>query len=162
MKIIVADIPEEGLHLKGQFETDIFELSEEDDFSPTQGVRYDLKLRNLESLVMVEGTLYALFESKCSRCLAPFPVHVVIPEWEVDFVLEDEEEAGLINLGERIREDLLLELPSYLVCEEFLAERKCPGETSGHFESTDHTKNPETQQADTWAALDGLNPEKKD
>ncbi|MDC0292215.1 hypothetical protein OAK81_02875 [Verrucomicrobiales bacterium] len=111
MKIIVADIPEEGLHLKGQFETDIFELSEEDDFSPTQGVRYDLKLRNLESLVMVEGTLYALFESKCSRCLAPFPVHVVIPEWEVDFVLEDEEESGLINLGERIREDLLLELP---------------------------------------------------
>ena len=86
----------------------------------------------------------------------------MIPEWEVDFVLEDEEESGLINLGERIREDLLLELPSYLVCEEFLAERKCPGETSGHFESTDHTKNPETQQADTWAALDGLNPEKKD
>jgi len=156
MKIIVADIPEEGLHLKGQFETDIFELPETDDFKSVQPVRYDLQVRDLESLVFVQGTLYAPFEAHCSRCLAPFPVHVVIAEWEVDFPLEDEEEKGVINLGERIREDLLLELPSQLICENFLEDRVCPGETSAHFESTEH------DTTNAWAALDGLDEDKSD
>ena len=57
MKLIIADIPEEGLHLKGQFESDIFELSEEDEFTPVHPVKYDLKVRNLESLIFFEGSL---------------------------------------------------------------------------------------------------------
>ena len=80
----------------------------------------------------------------------------MIAEWEADFPLEDEKVAGEIDLGERIREDLLLELPSTLVCEDFLQERVCPGDSTAEFESTEHTTK------DAWAALEGLETEKPD
>ncbi len=169
MKLNVADIPDEGLHFKGQFDHDIFELSENDDYKVLQNVKYDFKVRDLASVVFCEGTLYAPFEGRCPRCLEAFPVHIVIPEWSADYPTEfedeDEEAAeaapvdGVIDLEARIREDLLLQLPSQCFCEDYIEDRECPGESDAHFESTEHTERLEN---DTWAALDGLNQEKSD
>ncbi|NNE93733.1 MAG: hypothetical protein HKN23_18945 [Verrucomicrobiales bacterium] len=158
--LVISSIPDSGLHLKGQFDHDIFDLADGDDAKPAQNVRYDLKVSDLESLIFVTGTLYGVFDLTCTACLERFPCHLVIPEWEVDFPLDEiENEEGLIDLTERIREDLLLELPTTPRCEDWVKDRVCPGARSAHFESSEHTAEPDAEGGageNVWDALDDL------
>lgn len=143
-----SQIPESGLHLAGEFDHDIFGLPEKDEAQPVAPVRYDLQVRHMHSIVFVTGTLYAIFRVPCVNCLESFECHLVIPEWEADFPVE-EVEGGVIDLEESIREDLLFELPTHPRCEDYVKDRACPGRRTASFESTGNGES-------VWDALDSL------
>jgi len=67
MKIIVSEIPEEGieLDLKDDIKSDVVSI-----VSPVKSV---MRLVKIEDEVMVKGALTADVELQCSRCLNHFP-----------------------------------------------------------------------------------------
>jgi uncharacterized protein len=112
------------LEISGQLE---FGLSEElPDIVQVEG---RLAVQDIESRVLVNGTLTARGEAQCGRCLGtfelvwPFPVAVMVLR-DVD---SDEEEGetlliqqrtGVVDLREAIRECTILAIPQSLVCRE--------------------------------------------
>jgi uncharacterized protein len=70
MKIIVSEIPEEGieLELKDNIKTDVVRI-----VSPVNSV---LRFDKIEDEVIVKGALSADVELQCSRCLNNFPTRI--------------------------------------------------------------------------------------
>lgn len=150
--IHLGEIPGEGLRLAGETAADIFELPESEmDAVPAGPVRYDLLLSEAGSgLILAQGSLVAPFRLRCVACLEEFPFTV---HWE-DYAAEFEAPAsGLLDLTDRIREDLLLELPAYPHCDRDSDEpdRRCPA--AGAF---DRPPGEGTGGTGIWGALDRL------
>ena len=70
MKIIVSEIPEEGieLDLKDDIQSDVVRI-----VSPVKSV---LRLDKIEDEVIIKGALSADVELECSRCLNHFPTRI--------------------------------------------------------------------------------------
>jgi len=115
----------------------------EDGLVLTQPVKVDFHLTNAGSLVLLSGTLTSEAQLECSRCLKKFlaPLNVKVAEEysskpdpsrakkgkevelkEEDFVYPIEKDNS-IDLGEIIRQNLLLALPIKALCQE-----KCKGD----------------------------------
>ena len=128
MKIIISDIPDEGLVL------DLEEKFESEDVSLLSPVRAHLELTKEHSEVIVEGSLNAELEFECSRCLKKFrrvmdvPVNVVyhpVKELGDDRhgLKDDEMDMGFyqgdeLNLQELIREQVMLNIEMKPLCDE--------------------------------------------
>jgi len=125
MKVLISEIPEEGLELEPQ------ELLKFDDsFSP---VRVRLRVEKVGTEVLVRGDIMAEIELKCSRCLKDFKSPLIISvevvyhpvqelrgeerhelkvdELNMDFYSGDE--LDLLNL---IKEQVTLNLPMKPLC----------------------------------------------
>jgi uncharacterized protein len=101
--------------------------------APETTLSGELTLQNLESRVLVAGTLQASGAAECARCLAAFPL-----TWDVPVELmvlrdthSDEREGetllimqrdGEVNLSDALRECAALAYPQSTVCRE-----DCPG-----------------------------------
>ena len=145
LTITVDNIPSTGLQLEGQLEEDIFQLSE-------SAIRYDGPVSyNLTAYVedgcaILSGTLKAPFTLECTRCLTPFPYTVDLPEYSARLPLEN---AGIVDLTDQFREDILLALPGYPKCEQATGDsRPCP--QAGSFDGTD--RDPSGENADSGAS----------
>jgi uncharacterized metal-binding protein YceD (DUF177 family) len=151
--VIVGEIPEEGLRLAGQTTDDIFSLPEtEMDARPSGPVRYDLFLSEAGSgLILAQGMVSAPFKLRCVTCLEEFPFTVDLIDYAAEFDLPAH---GPLDMTERIREDLLIDLPAYPHCDRDSDEpdRVCPA--AGKFDGGGQ-RSPEGPGV--WGALDGLN-----
>jgi len=153
--IYPGEIPEEGLHLSGSLSEDIFQLDPADEVRPAGPTLYDLQILRSGDVVFAQGSLETLFTLRCVVCLEDFSYTNRIDPYGADFDLE---ETDGIDLKERIREDLLLNLPAYPHCDEGddpdrvcpMAEQLAAPETSG-----------DEPKPSAWDALDGLKNEKK-
>ena len=148
-------IPEGGIRLEGEFPEEIFDLSAEDAAKPVGRARYRLFGERQGNFAIVTGEVEADFELHCVRCNEPFVERVEIG----DFHAEEEVAAdGMIDLTDRVREDILLALPGYPRCDEArLNPRRCPAE--GRFSTVDVSPSEsgdETQGGSPWDALDTL------
>jgi uncharacterized protein len=133
--IEVLRIPEEGLALDCPLEASQVHLEGEDSFRLEPGGRVSVLLEKGEDQsVHVRGRLAACLLVDCARCLEPFDFEVgqsldlfYLPriarqEEEEDVELQDRElvvayyEAGRIDLGEALREQLFLALPMKRLC----------------------------------------------
>ena len=128
MKIIISDIPDEGLVL------DLEEKFESEEVSLLSPVRAHLELTKEHSEVIVEGGLNAELEFACSRCLKKFrrvmdvPVNVVyhsVKELGDDRhgLKDDEMDTGFyqgdeLDLQELIREQIMLNIEMKPLCDE--------------------------------------------
>lgn len=134
MKIIISEIPKEGLdvHLK--------EAVESENISSPVSAR--LRIEKLETEVIVSGELAAEVKLQCSRCLKDFsskltiPVNVVyhpveelkgednyeVRHEELDMDFYSGEELDLSNL---MKEQLMLNMPMKPLCAD-LCEGICP------------------------------------
>lgn len=128
MKIVIADIPEEGLEIH---------LSEKlllDDISLASPVEGDLSLLKTGSEISVTGTLRAEINQDCSRCLKEFstelnmPLNVVfhpvtelgtdsheLKNDEMDMEFYEGEE---LDLRELMKEQVLLSVQMKPLCKE--------------------------------------------
>ncbi len=138
LAIDVAQIPEEGLEIDSALETGEVHLEGEDSFSLEPGGRVKVRVEKGESdSVHVRGKLSAGLGVECSRCLERFALPVAqqldlfylprLPrqqEEEEDVELQDRElvvafyGGGRIDLGETVREQLMLALPMKRLCRE--------------------------------------------
>ncbi|MEW6001909.1 MAG: DUF177 domain-containing protein [Nitrospirota bacterium] len=127
MKIVIAEIPEEGLDLEFEetITTDAFS-------SPIQA---RLRVKKVATEVAIKGNLTANIELQCSRCLKNFisplsvPVDVVyhpveeLREEERHELKAEELDMGFysgeeMNLYDLIREQIMLNLPMKPLCSE--------------------------------------------
>jgi len=128
MKIVIPDIPEEGL---------VAELEEKisiEGFSVSSPVKAQLTVNKIANEVMVTGSLSVQLEMECSRCLKgvrqaqELPVCVVYhPAEEIGSdkhgLHDDEMDMGFytgeeLDLEELIREQILLSLQMKPLCNE--------------------------------------------
>ena len=127
MKILITDIPEEGLSLNIE---EKFGAEEVPVVSP---VKAGLELTKFKHEVIVEGSVGAELELECSRCLKKYlygldvPVHVVYhPAEEIGAdrheLKDDEMDMGFyqgeeLDLRELIREQIMLNIPMQPLCD---------------------------------------------
>lgn len=128
MKIVIADIPDEGL------EVDIEERVEVEDVSLSGPVISQLSLNKVATEIIITGRLKAEMELQCSRCLKDFtqgldiPVNVVYhPVEDVageKHALKDEEldlgfyQGEELDLQELLKEQILLNTQMKPLCSE--------------------------------------------
>jgi uncharacterized protein len=128
MKIVIADIPDEGLHI------DIEEKVDLEGISLMSPVTADLELNKMGKEIVVSGEVTTEVELQCSRCLKIFkrdlelPVEVVYhPLEEIGVeghgLRDDELDMGFykgeeLDLKELLREQLLLNIQMKPLCSE--------------------------------------------
>jgi len=156
MDILIADIPEEGLHLEGEFPASIFALDPEDSIRPCGPVRYAIDVHAFDDVLSLEGTLRGPFQLQCNTCLEYFDFDADFTDWGTDLELEDGQRS--FNLRELVREEFLFELPSHPRCDEFGSRACCP-------KAEYLTEDPGTEDSDpegeppsdtAWDALDQI------
>ena len=157
MKIDTRLIPPEGLILEDGEKGDVFALHE-DSVRTTSPLRYRLEATLEGSELLLQGWIEAGFELLCVRCLEFFPRTIRIEPFAL---LEEVEKPGIVDLTDRLREDILLDLPGHPRCNEGDSARECPAD--GRFDrgSEENAKGADqAEKNDTWAALDDL-PERE-
>lgn len=128
MKILIADIPDEGL------DVDIKESVNIEDASFSSPVIARLSLNKIDREIIISGTLKAEMQLNCSRCLKDFeqsldiPVNVVYhPAEEVGpekhALRDDEMDMGFyrgeeLDLNELLKEQILLNTQMKPLCDE--------------------------------------------
>jgi|Deesub1362A_J573_1020465.scaffolds.fasta_scaffold04811_1 uncharacterized protein len=126
MKIIVSDIPEEGLQQDVDLKVSI------DNSEPAEDVHVSVRVNRYGERVMLDGSAGMSVSLVCSRCLKRFryPISVEFHEEYVprpdavdeEHELTDEELAlnyyinDMINLDEFIREQVIVSIPIKPLC----------------------------------------------
>ncbi|HEY5648779.1 MAG TPA: DUF177 domain-containing protein [Nitrospiria bacterium] len=133
--IPLSEIPEQGLVLELETPPDQLHLTEAD--ARVSGViRSSVRLNRIDRSVVLEGSVAGDAELQCVRCLQPV-THVLKVEFRVFMEPPPSEESGetdrevsgeeferqfiqneTICLDDVIREQIMLDLPSYPLCKE--------------------------------------------
>ncbi len=124
MEVFFSDIPDEGLHLEGEFPASIFDLAPDDPIRPAGPVGYDIDVYAFEEVVAFSGRLRGPFQLQCGACLEYFPYEADFPDWSTELDRETDQQS--FDLETLVREEFLLLLPSHPRCDELVAGRVCP------------------------------------
>ncbi len=136
ISIDLGRLDPEGETIEG--EADIIDLDEEF-VKPFGGVRYRLHAQLVGDELLVTGHLEQDFDLVCSRCGKDFDTTIVVDDFTESYPVD--EKSREIVLTSDARDSIILNLPSYPVCEE-----SCPGIAADVRQPVDGR----------WAALDGL------
>ena len=132
----VSRLDPEGETLEGEVEAvDI----DEEFVHPFGGVRYELKVQAFGSELLVRGRLEQDFDLVCSRCGKDFDDTVKVEDFTVSVEIDPKNPE--VDLTEELRESIILNLPTYPVCDE-----TCPG----------IEKKAKLPSDDRWNVLDSL------
>jgi len=133
MRLIVSDIPEDGLELETDVAVETGENAEPD------SAHASLRLSRIGKRVLVDGSIQISVSMRCSRCLGDFsyPLDIAfqeeyIPAEELDTKGDHELTGGELNIGfyrndeldtgELVKEQVLLGVPMKPLC-----SRDCRG-----------------------------------
>lgn len=152
MKIEISKISEDGSFYEGEEPAEILEL-EQDKYARAAGpIRYALEARRVGHEVVVTGRLEVPVNLLCGRCAEFYSTTLEVSSFLRAHEFSDGQEE--LDLTEDIREDVLLELPSYPRCS-WMGEGVCP--LSGvNVSVLKLSEKPATDNR--WAALDVLKP----
>ena len=123
MKVHVRQIPADGVFLEGDEETDILELTPDEQIMAVGPVHYALDVGLSEGGLFATGSVSADAKLRCVRCLEPFNYPVQVKDVALQMDLPP---AETVDLTPHLREDILLALPAYPHCD-WSGERTCPG-----------------------------------
>ena len=122
-------------------------------------LRYRLWVERREGWLIATGEVSADFTFDCVLCLEPFTDRLTLN----GYVLEEEltEKSPIVDLTDRVREDILLALPGHPHCSESsLHPTSCPAAElflPASSYSPDHPEESQsTERRDLWNALDQL------
>jgi uncharacterized protein len=157
MLIYRHQVLEEEIELVGEEPPEVFQFDRKE-IRTASPLRYHLHASLQENELLVSGSISATFELRCVRCLEFFEKSVRIDPYAL---LEPFENQTSIDLTERLREDILLDLPGYPRCG--MADSPCECEPFGeiHPEDAYQASTPKgtvEQEKDVWSALDELKP----
>ena len=123
MKIKVQDIRPEGVEVAGQIAVDLFGLTSEAEGYFTPPFDVQAQVSRVNDTVLARTRVRGRYRSACARCLAE-----VEQDWNgnflFDFAVDKQTEA--VELDEDIRQEVLLNLPSRVLCRED-CKGTCPG-----------------------------------
>ena len=149
MKIHLRQIPADGLHLEGEEECPLPDFAALDVIS-VGPLHYSLDLGITDGALWVNGALHQPVTQKCVACLEPFEHTINVQGFAL---LTEPGGPETVDLSPFVREDLLLNLPSYPHCDRE-GNRVCPARAILD-QTTERSAEVEKAIPD-WSALDKL------
>jgi uncharacterized protein len=114
MKINVKRIPIEGESLSGVEPGSIVGV-DSTDLRFDEDVRYDVLAQIQGHSLLVTGRIETVAKARCSRCLKDISLPLAVSQFVVLKELTGED---FVDLTENLREDIILELPQRVLCDE--------------------------------------------
>lgn len=154
--IDLASLPEEGKAFSGELDGALFELPEGDAVS-VGSMEYDLWVQRFESELLATGSVFAPFEFTCVVTLKPFVKTIQLPKAAVSVEIGN---SAQVNLGEALREEILIEFPADPRCDE--GDNPEPCEIDSRYLAVDKPGGdelsiaPRSEGDDRWSALNDL------
>jgi hypothetical protein len=154
--IDLANLPEEGKSFSGELDGAIFGLPQDDAVS-VGPLEYDLWVQRFESELLATGSISAPFEFTCVVTLKPFIKTIRIPSAAISVEIGN---SGQVNLGEALREEILIEFPADPRCDEGDVPEPC--EIDSRYLAVDKPRvddlsiAPRSEGDDRWSALNDL------
>ena len=165
LEIDLAQLPDEGVAMSGELDPKVFGLSEKD-AKPQAGLEYDLYVQRFDDELLLRGYLGAPFEFMCVRTNNLFVQTISLEEVAVAV----EVNSGTVDVTEALREEVLINFPSYPRCDEgddpmecelderYLALDKSPEDSVSDAPSDEASSTTgQNDSNDQWSALDGIN-----
>ncbi len=152
MKVHLNQIPPEGLHLEGDEDHDILELSSNELVSPISPVHYAVDIGLSDGGLFATGQLTVGLEMECVRCLQKFERTFEFNEFAMQIELTGPE---MIDLTPAMREDIWLALPTHPHCD-WDGQTICPGVRFVAAENNLTEENSPSTAPKAWDALDQL------
>lgn len=143
--------------LAGSAEAAQLEVEDEPRFR-FHAATYDLLARLVGNRLIVRGTLNMACDMECRRCAEFFSTLVRVSTFLRAYEIREGMET--VDLTADVREDILLSLPPYPLCEDS-CKGVCPY-CGKNLNEGPCSCRPEPDNPGTWAALDGLKIEKKE
>lgn len=156
LEIDLGLLPEEGMAFSGELDAKVFGLSEKD-AKPMGGLEYDLYVQRFDDELLLRGYLGAPFEFTCVRTNKSFVQTISLDEVAVSI----EVVSGAVDVTEALREEVLINFPSYPRCDEGDEPMEC--ELDERYLALDKPPEdsvsdaPSGEQGDQWSALDEFN-----
>ncbi len=122
MKIIIKDIPARGLDLREDLDPEAMGLKDKDIRCVTP-LHVEAKVEKIQDTVIAKAHVEADFQFECARCLESVEQHKS-EDFMFDYPIENLTDA--IDLGEDIRQEVILILPVTVLCKE-ACKGLCPG-----------------------------------
>jgi uncharacterized protein len=115
MKVFVHKIGLEGIELEQTFPGDIIGLTGRDEFRFIKPITVRAGVHRAEDEVIAEVVADSRYVSFCGRCL-----ETIQRDWRAAFTLifDMDGKTDFIEMDEDIRQELILNLPMYIVCRE--------------------------------------------
>lgn len=115
MKIKVRDLKPEGIQVVDKINTEVFELNKDGDSRFKGPLDVTVKVERISNTVMATTNIKGIYASFCGRCLES-----VEEVWAKSFLfhIPINEKTETIDLGEEIRQEVLLNLPVRILCKE--------------------------------------------
>lgn len=152
-----STLPEDGISLTGELPAEIFDFPEHDDAKAVSPLRYDLDVQRFGTELLLRGDLQATFEFTCVVTLQRFVQTIRLEGIAVSLELESE---APIDIGEALREELVIELPADPRCDEGDVPMECklnsPYLVLDKTTNTDLSSPPPPTADLRWSALDAL------
>jgi uncharacterized protein len=157
MNIDPCQIPAEGALLAGEQDAS-FVNSQDGSLKAQTPLSYELQATLLEGELILEGWIEVGLDLRCDRCLETFRKTVRLDPYQLIEIIEKLDSA---DLTDRLRDDILLDLPGYPKCENADNPRDCPALAIVSPDSDfQPIEIPKTDKS-AWEALDGLEPGSK-
>lgn len=114
MKIKVRDIPRDGLTIRETVNANVLGLKPED-LKCLTPLTIEAQVEKAENAVIVHAEVEGSYELECGRCLDP-----IVSEGTKDFDLyiEVDQSTELIDVGEELRQEIMLAFWSNELCKE--------------------------------------------
>jgi hypothetical protein len=151
-------LPPDGREFEGELPASVFAM-EPGGPQPVSPLRFRLWVRQRDGWLVGTGEVSADFAFECVLCLEPFTDRIAL----AGYVVEEEvnEKSRVVDLTDRIREDILLALPGHPRCSESsLHPGTCPAAELFQPASAYSPDRPDEGQpsegSDPWSALDQL------
>jgi len=151
MKIMVARIPEEGSSYNGSDPGAVMDLGD-DPFVKVEGeVQYALYAQCVSGELIVRGTLSVNLGLRCIRCSEFFSTTVADSDFLRAYPISEDTDS--MEISPDMREDLLLHIPTFMVCSE-----RCKGLCAqcGANLNKSSCECEARQRPNPWLALDNL------
>ena len=122
MKVLIREIPPQGLELQERLEPQKLGLTDEE-FQNLAAVTIAAKLEKVGTTVLAKVHVESSTPLECGRCLEPITKKIVK---NCDFDYEIDKRTEFIDLGEDIRQELVLAVNPIALCKED-CKGLCPG-----------------------------------
>lgn len=158
MIIRFGDLESDQAALKGELGIDIFQIESSGDIRSIGPVACDFHTTISGEHLILDGNLSIPCQLRCVGCLEDFSYFRDISDYHAEIKIDDFTQ---LDLTEHIRDDILLEIPTYPHCTDGIhIEHTCPMKGPFSFESKGtkplSDSSEEEQPPDIWAALDDL------
>ena len=152
IRIETAQIGEDGYSVSGEEPGELLELERDPVARSAEPVCYQLAVERAGQELIVRGQVEAPLKLRCSRCAQFFSTTARVPAFLHAYEWADHPE--ILDVSADVREDLLLEIPSFPLCRDG-CKGLCPHCGQDLNEGSCDCRPPEGGPS-RWSALDGL------